>query len=86
VARGYDLVNKRRPVVGPFLLQHGDQNKVELVEKRTVYLCPVFVVRKLDDEIDDKVADACQRQLFVFLNRKGTYLDTGRGARLSILS
>jgi hypothetical protein len=33
VAGGDDLVDERRPVVRPFLLEDGDEDEVELVEE-----------------------------------------------------
>jgi hypothetical protein len=86
VARRYDLVDKGRPVVGPLLLQNGDEDEVELVEKGALGAAAFVVVRELDDEVDDEVADtwSCQQQPGA--DMLTTYLDTGRAVAPSIVS
>lgn len=57
-ARGRDnLVDEGRPVVGPLLLEDGDENKIKLVEQDTVGLEKLFGTRTLEDILDDKVAN-----------------------------
>jgi hypothetical protein len=58
VARRYDLVDERRPVVGPLLLQDRDEDEVELVEEGALGAAAIVVVGELDDEVDDKVSNA----------------------------
>lgn len=53
-----DFVDKGRPVVGPFLLEDGDENKIKLVEKGFVGSQGLVGVGGLDNELDNKVADA----------------------------
>ena len=53
-----DLVDECRPVVGPFLLEDGYEDQIQLVEKGPLALQALFAVRALDDEADYKVAYA----------------------------
>lgn len=57
MAGGDDLVNEGRPVVRPFLLEDGDEDQVELVEKRSLAFETLFRARALDDEAHDEVTD-----------------------------
>ena len=43
----------------PFLLEHGYEDEVQLVQERAIGAAAVVVVGELDDEVYDKVADAC---------------------------
>jgi hypothetical protein len=63
VARRDDLVDECGPVVWPFLLKNRNENKVQLIEERAIDLGAVFVVRLLEDEVDDEIADAWGCQL-----------------------
>ena len=57
VAGRDDFVDERGPVVGPFLLENGDEDEVELVEKGLVASQSLLGARALDDELDDEVPD-----------------------------
>lgn len=52
-----DLVDKRRPVVRPFLLQDGHQNKIELIEEGPLSLELFFGLGVFDNAVDDEVPD-----------------------------
>ncbi len=56
-----DFVDKRGPVVRPFLLEDGDEHQIELVEQCLVVSQGLFAVGALDDELHNKVTDAWQR-------------------------
>ena len=58
MARRDDLIDEGRPVVGPFLLEDGYEDQIQLVEKGPLALQALFAVRALDDEVDYKVAYA----------------------------
>lgn len=58
VAGRDDFVDKRGPVVRPFLLEDGDEHQVELVEQCLVIAQGLFTVGALDDELHNEVADA----------------------------
>ena len=58
MARRDDLIDECRPVVGPFLLEDGYEDQIQLVEKGPLALQALFAVRALDDEVDYKVAYA----------------------------
>jgi hypothetical protein len=60
VAGRDDLVYESWPVVRPFLLENRHEDEVQLVEEGAVGAAAVVVVRELDDEVDDKVANACR--------------------------
>ena len=53
-----DLVDEGWPVMGPFLLEKGHQDQIQLVDKRSLCLETLFCGRARDDEVDDKVAYA----------------------------
>ncbi len=57
MAGGDDFVDESGPVVGPFLLENRDKNKVEFVEKGSLRLERFFGARTLYDEGDDKVSN-----------------------------
>lgn len=57
-----DLVDEGRPVVGPFLLEDGYEDEVQLVEEGAVGAAAVVVVRELDDEVYDEIPDTCEGQ------------------------
>lgn len=57
MAGGNNLVDERRPVVGPLLLQNGNEDQVELVQKGAFGAQLLFRVGVFDDEIDDEIAD-----------------------------
>lgn len=59
MGRSNDLVDEGRPVVRPFLFQDGHKDEVELVEECAVGVEALFIVRQLDDEACDEVANAC---------------------------
>lgn len=44
--------------MGPLLLQNRHEDQIELVEECAVGAAAVVVVRELDDEVDDEIADA----------------------------
>lgn len=48
--------------MGPFLLQNRNEDEVELVEEGALGAAGVVVIGELDNEVDNKVADAwcCQ--------------------------
>lgn len=71
----------------PFLLEDRHEDKVEFVEQHALAPQALLRVRALDDEVDDKVADAsvCQRQRPRGMNTS-TYLGTGRVVVPSIWS
>jgi hypothetical protein len=58
VTRRDDFVDEGGPVVRPFLLEDGDEDEVEFVQQGAVGAAAIVVVRELDDEVDDEVADA----------------------------
>ena len=58
MAGRYDFVDEVGPVVWPFLFEDGYQHKIQLVEECLLTLQTLFRLRALDDEVDDKVADA----------------------------
>jgi hypothetical protein len=58
VARGDDFVDEGRPVVRPFLLEDGDEDEVELVEKGSLCFQGLFRARRLDYEVDHEVSNA----------------------------
>jgi hypothetical protein len=49
--------------VGPLLLQDGHQDKVQLVEQGAFGAATIVVIRELEDEVDDEVANAWNCQL-----------------------
>jgi hypothetical protein len=61
MTRRDDLVDEGRPIVRPFLLKDGDEDEVQLVEEGALGAAAVIAVRQLDNEVDDKVADAWAR-------------------------
>ena len=72
----------------PFLLQDGDQYQVELVEKSSIRLEILLRVGILNDEVDDKVANAyCSDQSAVVVVISNlSYPCTDLLVELSILS
>ena len=85
MTRRDDLVDKGRPVVRPLLLQYGDEYEVQLVQERAVDPAAFFVVRKLNDEIDDEVSDTFHMSDSAFDSaHMRTHLDTGPGVEPSI--
>jgi hypothetical protein len=58
VAGGDDLIDERRPVVRPFLLQDRDEYEVEFVEKGAVSLESLVAVGTLQDVLNDEVTDS----------------------------
>jgi hypothetical protein len=42
------------------LLEDGHEDQVQLIEEGAVGAAAVIVVGELEDEVDDKVADACR--------------------------
>ena len=54
----YDFVDEIRPVMGPFLFQHGHQDEVELVQQGALRAKALIRVSDLDDDIHHKVSDA----------------------------
>ncbi len=58
MAGGDDLVDERGPVVGPFLLENGDEDEVKLVEECAVGLEGLLRARTCEDLLDDEVPDA----------------------------
>lgn len=46
--------------MGPLLLEDGDENEVELIQKGAIGASSVVVVGELDDEIDNEVANTCR--------------------------
>ena len=90
-----DLIDKRGPMVRPFLLQNVYQNNVELIKKSPFalefFLCP----RVVDDAVHDKIANAWETKYrgtgqklwgITRKQRAGIHLDIDREARPSILS
>lgn len=57
MARSDNLVDKRGPVVRPFLLEDGNEDQVKLVEKRLLGSKRLFGAGALDNELDNKVTD-----------------------------
>lgn len=55
----YDLVDEGWPVVRPFLLQDGDEDEIELVEQGSLGSQGLLGAGALEDEGDDKIANAC---------------------------
>lgn len=51
-----DLVDEGGPIVGPFLLEDGDKDEIELVKKRFLALQTFLRARTLDDEAYDEVS------------------------------
>ncbi|MBE7179919.1 MAG: hypothetical protein INR71_01720 [Terriglobus roseus] len=47
----------------PLLLEDGDEDEVELVEEGALLPEALFGLRRLDDEVDDEVADAWPRRV-----------------------
>lgn len=45
--------------MGPFLLQDGDEDEVQLVQESALVPKALLGTGSLDDEVDDKVADTC---------------------------
>lgn len=45
--------------MGPFLLQDGNKNKVQLVEEGALVSEALFRAGGLNDEVDNEVADTC---------------------------
>ena len=43
--------------MGPFLLEDGDEDEVELVQECSLGFEGLFGARGLDDEVDDEVSD-----------------------------
>lgn len=58
MARADDFVDKRGPVVWPFLLENGDEDQVELVEERLLRSQGFVGARALDNELYDEIANA----------------------------
>lgn len=58
MARGNDLVDKIWPVMRPLLLQNGDQDQVELVQKSAFVLQSFLGFGVFNDEVDDKVSNS----------------------------
>ena len=56
---GDDLIDERRPVMGPFLLEDRHEDEVELVEQSTMGPKRLIRVGARDDGVDDEVSDAC---------------------------
>lgn len=55
----YDLIDEGWPVVRPFLLEDGDEDEIELVEQGSLGSQGLLGAGALEDEGDDKVANAC---------------------------
>lgn len=55
---GNNFVDEGWPVMGPLLLEDGDEHKIQLVEEGPVCLEGLLGVGGLDDEVDDEVANA----------------------------
>jgi hypothetical protein len=62
MARGDDLVDEGRPVVGPFLLEDRHKHEIQLVQEGAVGAATIVVVGELDDEVYNKVANTCRSQ------------------------
>ena len=62
MAGGNDLIYECWPVVRPLLLKDRDENKVQLIQEGTIDSAATFVVRELDDEVDDEIPDTCPLQ------------------------
>lgn len=58
MAGGDDFVDEGWPVVGPFLLQYGYEDEVQLVEEGALRFQALLCARALDDEVDHEVAYA----------------------------
>lgn len=65
MAGGDDLVDEGGPVVRPLLLQDGDEDQVEFVEKGAFGAKLLLRAGVLDDEIHDEIADACAGEFSV---------------------
>ncbi len=63
MAGGDDFVDKCGPVVRPFLLENGDEDKVKLVDEGSLGFKRFFGARGLDDEADNEVANSWTSQL-----------------------
>lgn len=57
MAGGDDLIDKGRPVVRPFLLENGDEDEIQLVEKGLLGSQGFFGTGALENEINNEVAD-----------------------------
>lgn len=88
MAGGDDLVDERGPVVRPFLLENGDKDEVQLVEKCAVGLEGLLGARTCEDLLDDEVPNAWHMVSRVTQLRKQrlTYPGTALVAEPSILS
>lgn len=53
-----DLIDEGRPVVRPLLLEDGNEDQVEFVDQGSLLAQALVGARHLDDELDNKVADA----------------------------
>lgn len=58
MAGGDNLIDERRPVVRPFLLENGDEDQVQLVEECTVGLEGLLGARACEDLLDNEVSNA----------------------------
>lgn len=47
----------------PLLLEHGDEDEVELVEQGLLLAQRLFGARALDDELNDEVSDSYAKRL-----------------------
>lgn len=85
-----DLVDKVGPVMGPFLLQNGNEDEIKFIEQSSLSLEVVLRTRVLNNKIDNKVADAYSSisvsEGLLSCHTRQAYLDTDREAIPSILS
>jgi len=56
VTGGYDLVDEGRPIVGPFLLEDGHEDKVQLIDESPLRFQTLLRARTLNYEIDHKIS------------------------------
>ena len=59
MAGGDDFVDKRWPVVRPFLLQDGYKDEVEFVKESSLCLKRFFGAGALDDEAYNEISNTC---------------------------
>jgi hypothetical protein len=54
----YDFVDEIGPIMRPFLLQDGNQNKIELIQEGALRAKALIRVGDLDNDVNDEIPDA----------------------------
>jgi len=72
MAGGDDLIDERRPVVRPFLLQYRDEDQVQLVQESSLGSKLLFGAGGLDDEVNDEVSNSYYQSALRRIQNRGT--------------